>query len=607
MERQLKNKRKIKRNLGHNYVNKRQKEVPEREIGPPCTCRRKCRDSLEGKEIHIFNAFWDLGDYNKQNIYLFSQMKSIPKKRTYPKKTKRNHSSRKISLQYFLKVNGIDINVCKQEFLAVHGLQHSKRRIELLYNQLSKGVSTPASDKRGKHQNRVNKVSDSDLENVRAHIKSIPKYTSHYSRHKNPDKVYIDHDSSISALYNDYYLSWCQDKGLNPVKESYYRKVFCNDFNIGFKLPKTDTCKTCDFLNIQIKNAEVTSESADNFKTQLELHHRKAEALQKSLKDEIKNAKQTQDTLVMSFDLQQALPVPNLTVGPAFYLRKAWTYNLGIHDCIEDIGYMYMWPENVAKRGSDEIASILYKHFKENPNGYRKLVVYSDNCTGQNKNWSIVCLWQQLVKEKFFESIEHRFLVVGHTHLPSDRDFAIIEKYKRNYLNQVYTPDDWYQAVLKSKRKSPFKVIVLQQKDILSFKDLQLQITKKSQTDNKEKLNFSSICAFKFVQESPNIMFLKHSWNQEFKSANIGKRGLRTSISATLSDLKLKYDAPVPLNPKKISNLVALLRYIPPIYQNYYTEIGVVENANNNIHIAQSMEIDDEIEHLDNFSDIDDA
>lgn len=38
-----------------------------------------------------------------------------------------------------------------------------------------------------------------------------------------------------------------------------------------------------------------------------------------------------------------------------------------------------MWTESLAKRGTDEIASILYKYFKQNLLGKnRKLVVYTD-------------------------------------------------------------------------------------------------------------------------------------------------------------------------------------------------------------------------------------
>lgn len=84
----------------------------------------------------------------------------------------------------------------------------------------------------------------------------------------------------------------------------------------------------------------------------------------------------------------------------------------------------------VAKRGSDEIASVIYKHFKKNPPSTEHLIVYTDNFSGQNKNWVLISLWQQLVNEEIFKSIEYRYLVVGHTHLPSDRDFAVIEKFK---------------------------------------------------------------------------------------------------------------------------------------------------------------------------------
>ncbi|XP_072387218.1 uncharacterized protein [Diabrotica undecimpunctata] len=403
-------------------------------------------------------------------------MTVIPKKRSYPKKTKGIHSSRNVSVKYRVKVNGDDIEICKKEFLAIHGI--SKKRIERLVHQNKEGASTPKSDERGKHDNNNKKIPEEHCEYVRQHINLIPKYTSHYSRQKNPTKVYLDSDISISSLYHDYYLEWCRQNNFVAVTQDKYRRIFCSEFNIGFNLPKSDTCKVCDSMNVKISN-EADIEIAKTLKIDLELHQRRAQAMQDLMKKDTEEAKATGNAMVISFDLQQAMPVPNLTVGAAFYLRKAWVYNLGIHDCISGKAFMYMWPENIAKRGSDEIASILYNHFRTNRPTANKLIVYTDNCSGQNKNWSLICLWQQLTIEGIFTSIEHKYLVVGHTRLPCDRDFAVIEKYKRHRLKQVYTPDDWYEAVRKCKRKNCFEVIVLKQSDFFSFKELQSEITKK--------------------------------------------------------------------------------------------------------------------------------
>lgn len=427
---------------------------------------------LRGTEKEIFDEFWNIGDYDKQNAYLYHNIKRLPKKRSYLKKTKKNVSSRNFSFNYFVKVNGFDVKICKKEFISIDGLT-SQKRLQLLQKQMSEGLTTPKSDQRGKYLNRHNKISEEACQSAQDHINSIPKYTSHYSRYKNPNKVYIDHDLNISSLYHDYYKPWCAEKNIIPISQDKYRRIFCLEFNIGFKLPRSDTCKICDEFDVKIENFKGVQDSLKQLQIEKELHLRRVEAMKNTLKDEIKWTS-SKDTYILSFDLQQALPVPSLTTGPAFYLRKAWVYNLGIHDCVNDKGYMYMWSENNGKRGSDEIASILLKHFKEREHLPKNLIVYTDNCGGQNKNWVLVGLWKQLVVEGVFDSVEHRFLVVGHTHLPSDRDFAMIEKYKKK-MKAVYEPADWYDAVRKCKRTNPFEVTVIKREDFFSFKILEEQ------------------------------------------------------------------------------------------------------------------------------------
>ena len=85
-----------------------------------------------------------------------------------------------------------------------------------------------------------------------------------------------------------------------------------------------------------------------------------------------------------------------------------------------------------------------------------------------------MALWLQLVKEKKFKSITHNFLISGHTHLPSDRDFALIEKCHRKYAPQIYSPGEWHDIISKANRKTPFegtnKIFILSSiRDILSF------------------------------------------------------------------------------------------------------------------------------------------
>nr|CAI5865121.1 unnamed protein product [Callosobruchus analis] len=92
-------------------------------------------------------------------------------------------------------------------------------------------------------------------------------------------------------------------------------------------------------------------------RTQLAVHLTRALALQECMKNEMENVKNSSKDII-SLDLQQILPTPSLTVGLAFYLRRAWTYNLSIHECVSGQGSILLWAEE--QKG--EIASILLKY-----------------------------------------------------------------------------------------------------------------------------------------------------------------------------------------------------------------------------------------------------
>lgn len=442
---------------------------------------------------------------------------------------------RNVSYKYSVNVLGQQIFLCKVEFLAVHGLQFSAKRVEILSRKLKYNVSIPKSDGRGKHEHHKRVGADS-LNMVREHINIIPKYVSHYSRVVNPNKVYLDCDMNISGLYRKY-VEWINQKNeteadavdvniakrskvtkkYEVVSEDKYRRIFCTEYNIGFKLPRSDTCKTCDSINIKLA-AEKDDAVIAQLKAELEAHQIDAQKMQDDLKKFIEQAKASGDYDVFIFDLQQALLTPTLTVGDAFYLRKALTYNFGIHDGKTGKGFMFMWSENVAGRGSDEIASCIWKYIKLCKPTAKRLVIYSDNCGGQNKNWNLMALWRQLVLDGVYESIEHRFLVPGHTRLPCDRDFALIENEKKRVV-QVYSPEHWYKIVADANKKNPFIVTVMKNEDFFSFEQLLRTITKKTTTDAKVPLQFRLGRCFLFKSEHGDTMYVRHDIDGDVKTA----------------------------------------------------------------------------------------
>ena len=50
-------------------------------------------------------------------------------------------------------------------------------------------------------------------------------------------------------------------------------------------------------------------------------------------------------------------------------------------------------------------------------------------------------------------------MVSGHSFLPNDADFGVIEAYNKS--RPTYDPDDWYEGIIKSKKKKPLSYVPL--------------------------------------------------------------------------------------------------------------------------------------------------
>ena len=186
-----------------------------------------------------------------------------------------------------------------------------------------------------------------------------------------------------------------------------------------------------------------------------------------------------------------------------------------------------MWPANVAGRGSDEIASCLLNFCQSLPVVCKHLIVYSDSSGRQNKNFYIVCFWVYAIIRGSFEIIDHKFLTPGHTYLPSDQDFALFEKKKKE--NEVFIPYQWFSLVESIQTKKPFQVARIKREDFKSLKSFSKKFVNRKKTTDKEQLSFRKIVGF----VSQNQSLQRCLFVILFRKRNHGRFGILVELHIT--------------------------------------------------------------------------
>lgn len=286
-----------------------------------------------------------------------------------------------------------------------------------------KDGTTPTETRGGPTKSPAFKIK---RESVKRFLEDLKPLQSHYCRSKNIMRHYLGSDLTIQKLLTMFNVGKDDSQ---VVKYEFFRSIFVNEYNIGFGSPATDCCSTCLRLEEQIKR-----NSADKQQLQLELavHKQRAEAFYNSLKEPIEGE------LFLSFDCQKNLVLPRVADQAAYYSRQAYMYNFTIcrgHSKAKrstENTYCYAWTENIHAKGSNEVGSAIYHCLSNIELGQVKVVrLFSDGCGGQNKNSTIIGMlakWLHSVAPKTVEQIVLSFPIVGHSFLPPDRVFGVIEK-----------------------------------------------------------------------------------------------------------------------------------------------------------------------------------
>lgn len=258
--------------------------------------------------------------YSHQNkkdrdAFLIKHMDTSTPKR----KVKGNNVTKKsksVTTKYFIYTeNKRKTPICKQSFMDIFIV--GKDKVSSLAKHFYKHGTLPTETRGGDHCSHIHRPRKTSVKNF---IESLQCVESHYCRGRS-ERKYLPCTLSIKKLWRMYNAS-CDNVNLR-VKESYFRSIFDQEYNVRFGTPLADACSLCISLKEKLKR-EMDPQSRSDILIEKRVHSLKAAAFYSLLKDS------SEKVFILSFDCENNLPLPKVPDQRAYYSRQLYIYNLCI-------------------------------------------------------------------------------------------------------------------------------------------------------------------------------------------------------------------------------------------------------------------------------------
>lgn len=409
----------------------------------------------------------------------------------------------------------------------------------------------------GKHTKR--KIPDEDRNFVKVHIESFPKVQSHYCR-QTSSREYLESTLSINKMY-ELYQERCKEENKQPVKASFYRYIFCNEYNIFFHVPKKDRCDLCEEIKLLMKEEKLSAEKNEDYKKHI--------TGKIACRNEKKKDKEDKNTVILCFDLENVLSCPRAEIGSFYYKSKFNVYNLtAILSSTKQV-YCAIWHEMMMGRSGNDIASalvaILEKVVSDNPD-IRNLVLWSDSCVPQNRNSLMSYAIAYFIKtHPTVTTITMKFSTPGHSCIQEvDNVHSCIERVLNK--TEYFSPLSLMRLLLKVNHKKPYCIIQLKPENFKDFKTCATVLDYK-------KVPYSKVTSLTFSQSffelGYKISHTQVNWtNVVLRSANVTRAG----TSAVIPIPKFGVAKNV-ISQEKISAIKSMMKHMPQVDCEYYKAI----------------------------------
>ena len=405
---------------------------------------KQCSKVSENTCLSIRKQFLECENIDARRTLLKSLIKvrGSKKPRVEPKDNAKSRRAR--SMEYYLKVEGEMLQVCREMFMATYGLTENEIRgivshMDVILPQPKEIITGKKSGRR-----RAENCKADDNSFIESFFQNIPKVSSHYCR-KRSSKIYLEQFYQTKQKLYDVYSEECEKAQRVPLSLTSFKRYFENSNYSLFK-PKKDKCEKCCMQD----NGNWNEEKFGPYETH---YNRKEIALAQKEMDK-KNVNDT--TMLISEDTQSVLISPKNESSSMYYRNKLNIHNLSYYNHVTRQGDNYLWPETEGGLDCNHFVSIqinhLDKELTKNPH-YTDVIQWSDNCEYQNKSKELSSAFLNLAK-KHNVTIIQKYLEPGHTHMEVDQMHQKIEVSMKG--KNIQHPNDYIDIITKA-RKYPEK------------------------------------------------------------------------------------------------------------------------------------------------------
>ena len=423
------------------------------QLRKPCglICRKKCTTKItEGQRSEIFGAYWKM-PYADRKSFMFHMMSKEKTKRL----TTGGPSKRKRSYKYHLKDDqGQRHEVCKAMFLSTLGY-HPKndRLITTVFGGADSSGLAPPPERRGRHT-PANKI---DLTPMFNHIESFHPSISHYRREHAPNRRYLPSDITIKSMFQDY-----RQKFTKGSYETYRKAV--KELNISFTKLGEEECEHCLRHEVHLKEDHQADAPECHNCRKWEDHKERAESARTHYR--LDAEKEQVDEVIRSVDLQKVIMLPRMPgVKTAVFTRRITAF----HETFASVGKFkpskkktlsLVWHEGIAGRSAAEVASAFVTSLHQERD-VRFVTYWVDNCTSQNKNWTLLTTLVKVVNHAAnnIQTITLKYFEPGHTFMSADSFHHGVEKAMRKQPGGVVLDFEDFKGVIASSNSGRVNVV----------------------------------------------------------------------------------------------------------------------------------------------------